>query len=491
MTLDGSKLLNFGRILSLGPTGSFDESLIESGIVGYDPNYNKYRMVYAAYAKGTDGNPANGSVGLAWSEDLFHWRKDPLAPIFQKSGIAGTPDYGGITGPTIWFENNTYYLFYIGISADGYEAGTKTINMATAPDIYGPWTRHPNNPIIPPVADTWRKNHCFHPFVMKVDGTYYMFFNAGNPEQIGYATSTNLLDWVVDDVNSPVLLNDPDQSKWDGMFVGDPWIYKVDNKWYMSYYAYNGTTAHDGIATTTEEDFPLGWVKSPKNPILKYNMDGTTNRGAKPCIVQTENAHYHFYTSFDENGNYLALAYESIALNQGNRPDKGYNPNIIKGFNPNIGYMARKRAVTSSAQELLHVKQANPDEDFANYFAPWAGTLEVDTTGLRNDINGPNAEINTKLLHSSITGGKSYDLIVNCKTSRSQPVQVSVAYYQDESFKYGDTSLSKTIGTTQDTITMKLTPADIINNLYVALSCPNSQSGDVLWWISASLKEST
>ncbi len=308
----GSKLHKVGAVLTLGEPGSFDDGMVESPVVWFDENAGRYGMVYTAYHRidtTTRGYKAvdRPQVGLAWSDDLVNWERDPRSPIFGPSDDPDSPDSHGTPGPYMWYENGTYYLYYFGTTDSGYERGMKTMNMATSTDLVN-WTRNPNNPIIRPEGDGWRNEAIWHPNIVKVDGLYYMFFNASgvidghHEEYIGYATSTDLVNWDVDDENSPVVVGSMEDGTWDSTGrAGDPSLYKVGNKWYMAWYGWDRKNAQDGLAWTTEEEFPLNWRQYEGNPVLRLGEPGEfdAQHAHKPFIFRTEDRHFHFYTAVD------------------------------------------------------------------------------------------------------------------------------------------------------------------------------------------------
>ena len=308
----GSQLVKCGIVVKLGMRGAWDDGMVESPSVWFDSTKKKWGMTYAGYKQidttrrgyKTVSNP---QVGLAWSDNLVDWKKDTLSPVFGPSKIEGSPDAAGTTGPHVWFEEGTYYLFYIGLTAKGYERGEKTLDLATSKDLIH-WKRYGGNPVIRPEGTGWRKDAIWHPNIVKAKGTYYLFFNASgvahgmNEEFIGYATSTDLNHWIVDDENSPLIVGSGNVGTWDASGrAGDPSLYKTGNRWYMSYYSWDRKNSSDGIAWTTEEEFPLKWRLYEKNPVLM--VGGLSSYDAlhagKPFIVQTERAHYHFYTAVD------------------------------------------------------------------------------------------------------------------------------------------------------------------------------------------------
>jgi predicted GH43/DUF377 family glycosyl hydrolase len=306
----GSQLVKCGIVLPVGSSGEWDSGMVESPAVWYDAKHSKYGMVYTGYgstnpAKRGYAHVTQPQIGLAWSHDLLHWKKDSRNPIFTGSGVHGSSDAEGAAGPFIWFENGTYSLFYIGVTARGYEKGTKTMNLATSTDLYT-WKRYERNPIISPARNGWRRDAIWHPNVVKNGNLYYLFFNASGvvdgleEESIGYATSRDLFHWDVDDVNSPLLVGSARPRAWDASGrAGDPSVYKVGNIWYMAWYSWDNKNSADGLAWTTEEQFPLGWRIYERNPVLQIGEPRSYDalHAGKPFIFRTNDVHYHFYTA--------------------------------------------------------------------------------------------------------------------------------------------------------------------------------------------------
>jgi predicted GH43/DUF377 family glycosyl hydrolase len=313
-TPPGSSLHKCGLVLERGPLDAWDAGMIESPVVWYDAARRRYGMVYTGYAwvhPPTEGYDAVATpqVGLAWSDDLRHWEKDPNSPIFGPSGRAGSLDEHGTSGPFLWQEDGRYYLFYFGLTGTGYEKGLKTLNLATSTDLYT-WVRYEGNPVIAPAGDGWRSEAIWHPNIVKVDGTYYLFFNASgvvarlHEERIGYATSTDLYHWTVDDAVAPILAGSGTPGRWDASGrAGDPSLYRVGDVWYMAYYSWDRQHAQDGLAMTTSADFPVGWQPYEGNPILQIGTADSFDalHAAKPFILRRPGQHYHFYTAVDSS----------------------------------------------------------------------------------------------------------------------------------------------------------------------------------------------
>ena len=310
--IPGADLAKCGVVLERGPADAWDGGMVESPVVWYDSSRGRYGMVYTGYNlrhPEKQGYAAVGhpQVGLAWSDDLFQWHKDPRNPVFGPSKQPGAPDEAGTAGPFVWQEEGTYYLFYFGTTTAGYEGGRKSMNVATATNLVD-WTRYDGNPIIEPQGNGWRRDAIWHPHVRKVEGTYYLFFNASGvvegqaEEYIGYATSEDLFHWTVQDEKSPVLVGSRRDGAWDATGrAGDPSLYRVDDTWYMAWYSWDGTHAQDGLAYTSAEAFPHGWSRYAKNPVLEVGPAGSydARHAAKPFIFRTATRHHHYYTAVD------------------------------------------------------------------------------------------------------------------------------------------------------------------------------------------------
>lgn len=289
-----------------GTPGTFDSDAVESQFPFWDESSGRWASVYSGYGTPTGGQEA--SVGLAFSDDLLTWVKS--GQVFNKSGAGA--DSNGTSGPVVWFENGVYTLFYIGLTADGYEAGNKTIMAAqnTLPPAQwttANWTRLGAQIAIS--GSGWRSIAVWHVSIVKRGAIYYNFFNAtgaDNIERTGYATASAITGpWTVDDVNSPIIAQGTG-TQWDAGNIGDPSVYRTHEGWIMHYYGTNNPTtqAADGVAQTTDELFPLGWTKHP-NPILtpgpSNGFDGLYAH--KPIIVQHGGRAFHFYTAVDKTTN--------------------------------------------------------------------------------------------------------------------------------------------------------------------------------------------
>lgn len=333
--VSGTKLTKVGEILTCGDPGEFDAAMVESPSVEWDPVEQLYYMAYVGYtqASGNNGGTAavvQASAGLASSADALTWTK--IGQILGPSGSG--VDSNGVTGPVIIRDpdDGTWHMYYIGLTADGLEGGIKTMCYATAATPEGTWTRQ--GAIISPSGSGWRKDAIWHASTpVKVGATWYMFFNATGEveevttERIGYATASSLAGpWTVDDVNSPLI--SPSGAGWESTLVGDPSLYRQPNgTWIMAYYGAGPSSAGDGIAFTSSEDFPLNWGKFSGNPVLSPGTSGAFDDtyAHKPFIVCEPHRLLHYYTADDGTHRSIGLAVDVFSMR--NQPVVLESPN--------------------------------------------------------------------------------------------------------------------------------------------------------------------
>ncbi len=80
--------------------------------------------------------------------------------------------------------------------------------------------------------------------------TYQMWYSAGDPNKIGYATSEDGQQWVK---YGPVLRDGPTGS-WDDSFVMRSSVIYDDNEFHMWYGAWNGSSTENRIGHATSLD---------------------------------------------------------------------------------------------------------------------------------------------------------------------------------------------------------------------------------------------
>jgi predicted GH43/DUF377 family glycosyl hydrolase len=171
-----------GIILDRGPAGSVTEynaalTWIVRDNVLFGPGtlkkvQGRYLGTYHAYPK--PGYETGAAViGLCWSEDLRHWSLDP--PCIKASDPdAGSWEGGGLYKSCIVEEDGLFYMFYNAKTAG--EPWAEQTGMAVSADLKT-WKRFDGNPVIPVgPKGAFDDIFCSDPGVVRVDGTWTMFF---------------------------------------------------------------------------------------------------------------------------------------------------------------------------------------------------------------------------------------------------------------------------------------------------------------------------
>lgn len=222
-------------ILPLGGLGAFDEfgtypvSVIADG--------EQLRAYYAGWTR-CESVPFNVAIGMATSDDG--------GTTFVKAGVGPvlsyTPDEPFVlSGPKVRRYNGLWYLFYIAGRkwklVDGRAEPVYKIRMAWSNDGVA-WNRLNRDLIDSRVEEDEAQAS---PDVFYANGKYHMFFSyrySGNYRgkqfgyRIGYASSSNLTDWVRDDSKAGIDVSD---SGWDEEMISYPHLFEVDGKTYMAY----------------------------------------------------------------------------------------------------------------------------------------------------------------------------------------------------------------------------------------------------------------
>ena len=222
-------------ILELGRLGDFDEfgtypvSVIRHG--------DETRAYYAGWTR-CESVPFDVSIGMATSHDGGRtFTKLGPGPVLSRS--QNEPFV--ISGPKIRFFNNTYFLFYIAGRkwkvVDGRAEPVYKIRMASSEDGIH-WTRFDKDLIASRIEEDEAQAS---PDVFYCDGIFHMFFCYRYSSQfrgkergyrIGYASSTNLVDWIREDDKAGI---DVSEQGWDSEMVCYPHVFNVDGNIYMAY----------------------------------------------------------------------------------------------------------------------------------------------------------------------------------------------------------------------------------------------------------------
>lgn len=222
-------------ILGLGDLGEFDEfgiypvSVIRDGDV--------VRAYYGGWTR-CESVPFNVAIGCAVSRDG--------GKSFTKLGngpvLSYTPDEPYVlSGPKIRRFNGQWQLFYIAGRkwkiVDGRAEPVYKIRMATSAD--GLRWHKLNRDLIESRIEADEAQAS--PDVFYANDRYHMFFcyrysshyrSKSNGYRIGYASSSDLVNWVRDDSKAGI---DVSEEGWDAEMIAYPHVFELEGKIYMAY----------------------------------------------------------------------------------------------------------------------------------------------------------------------------------------------------------------------------------------------------------------
>lgn len=222
-------------ILALGGLGEFDE--FGTYPVSVIPAGQELRAYYGGWTR-CESVPFNVAIGCARSTDGGR--------TFEKLGRGPVLSYSQdepfvISGPKIRRFEDTWFLWYIAgrkwKMVDGRAEPVYKIRMATSDDGLN-WKKLGRDLINSRIEEDEAQAS---PDVFYAHGRYHMFFcyryssgyrSRERGYRIGYASSSNLLDWVRDDSKAGI---DVSPTGWDSEMVSYPHVFGLDGQTYMAY----------------------------------------------------------------------------------------------------------------------------------------------------------------------------------------------------------------------------------------------------------------
>ncbi len=238
-----------------GEAGTWDGESEE-----HTPFVLKEDGIYKMWYEGGDGDVRQ--MGYATSTNGIDWSKYPGNPVVE----AGPEGYDQETAGhgSVLKEAGVYELWY---HAEGDQGAI--IARATSPDGLD-WTKH--GPVLLSDPAGWDDDALWSPSVLKVDGTYWMWYSACCWDErlaVGVVTSTSGITWTRF-LAAPVVT--------DTGWLANPHVIRDGGRFKMWYHVW-----HDGtgdIAYAESED-GIHWTKSASNPVL---LPGTAGQWGQPVV---------------------------------------------------------------------------------------------------------------------------------------------------------------------------------------------------------------
>lgn len=214
--------------------------------VNTDLSSNTDTILYMYYGNPSASNQENQTA--VWNPGygmVQHMAESAMPAATNWHKYEGNPILNGSQNgfASVFYDNNTglYHLFC---------SWGSILHFTSSNGITG-WVADANNPVL-------SGNNEGVPMVWKENGTWYMIYRYGSPDRIGLANSTDATHWTRYEGN-PIL--------YEGGSFMDPWgVIKVDSTYYLWYNdGWSIGSRCAGLATSTDL---LHWTKDPNNPIF-------------------------------------------------------------------------------------------------------------------------------------------------------------------------------------------------------------------------------
>ena len=292
-------------VLDIGKPGEWDDTIVENPRLMYDGTI--YRMWYV-------GNEDPGRIGYAESVDGVIWTRVTNTPVID-IGSPGEWDAGWLNTGAIIKEGTVYKMWYGGEEAP---AGQWKIGYATSSDGIN-WTKYSENPVMS-YSQTWEVEDICPATVIKESGIYKMWYYAPSADGIGYATSTDGINWTKY-ASNPVLIRGS-LGNWDNELVSYPYVIK-DNGIYKMWYTGSDTSKYRiGYAESLDG---INWTKSLSNPVLDVGSSGEwdSNHILFPSIIEDGYQLKMWYSGWDgstQRIGYAKAAYGTRFIKEPSNP---------------------------------------------------------------------------------------------------------------------------------------------------------------------------
>lgn len=190
-------------------------------------------------------------------------------------------DHTIIQGP-----DGTWHMFGITHAEPADPEDEKHFAHATAKSLtQSPWTKQPF------ALDVDSKSNevlLWAPYVFLNEGTYYMFYCAGDPDHSKYkihmATSKDLWSWQRHTANPMVV---------DGFDARDPFVTRINGKWVLYYTANSAPEGGNHIVAYRTSDDLIHW--SEKNVAFTDPSNGTFGGPTESPFVVKRGDYYYLF----------------------------------------------------------------------------------------------------------------------------------------------------------------------------------------------------
>lgn len=233
------------------------------------------------------------SLAISESTDGLSWS----TPVICLSNLPGSKWEQDINRPVVIQKDGLYHMWYTGQVGGG--EGNSYICYATSKDGVQ-WQRMSDRPVILPDLP-WEKVAVMCPHVIWDDQAkiFKMWYSGGEqwePDAIGYATSTDGMNWTKF-AGNPVF-HQNEQIAWESKKVTACQVIKRPADYLMYYIGFSNTPVGQiaQIGMARSKDGISGWERFSENPIIKPGNFWDGRSCYKPFVVPNpDNTGWYLY----------------------------------------------------------------------------------------------------------------------------------------------------------------------------------------------------
>jgi predicted GH43/DUF377 family glycosyl hydrolase len=222
----------------------------------------------------------------------------------MQEGPPGSWDHHLVGFPTVVIVNDTCRMWYAGGSDEPIVA---QIGYATSTDGIN-WTKYENNPVVRVgTADSWDSLWVYSPCVIYNESAFTMWYTGAigdytdyNPWEMGVGYATS-----TDGINwtkhaSNPVFKENTPGNWDDLHVGEQTVLFHNDMFHMWYQGLNSTYASFPIGYATSAD-GISWQRSESNPVLTPSGGWEKTRNQDPHVIFIDSTYHMWYSA----GNYF------------------------------------------------------------------------------------------------------------------------------------------------------------------------------------------
>jgi len=287
----------YHNLLELGEAGSFDQTHAKY------PCVLRVGKQWWMWYNGRAADCFTGQVGLAISDDGFHWKKANRGQPVMGHGPPGSFDETKVDHPTVVYFNNRFHMWYTG----GPRSGPYTIGYASSPDGMKWQRENSGKPVLEsgPVGK-FDQHGVLHPTALRDEnGLLHLWYNGvdrGSGFRIGYATSRDGIKWQRMNEGKPVLESTEINGQAES-YVYNAYVLRDEGRYHMWYSSAQGiaqnryTTNGSGIVYCASED-GIHWTRDSQVTIFNGPRGSLDEYSCfAPCVVRRDDALFMYYST--------------------------------------------------------------------------------------------------------------------------------------------------------------------------------------------------